>query len=419
MKETILVSAAFWNMGETSLAIEIAKSIKNSYNVVFFSFGGLYEYVVKEEKFKIINLNPRIDQAKTTHLYEIDRCEKFGSYFSSDEVRRQVIAELDLFKKIKPVGIITALNFSTYISARIAKVPLFSIGHSTWLCESATRKGKVNIFNSDYKMLSILQIYLTKLMAMIYIKCILRPYNQVMKSYGLKKFNSYEDWWAGDYTIMTEPQGFVDDLKLHRDQFYTGAIFADLYGEVPFDINSIKEINKGKKIIYFGMGSSGILDVIQYVMEELAQLDEYIIITPMKQKIGEIGMQIPSNFIVTDWIPTKEVLPFFDAAVIHGGLGTVFSTIDAEIPFISIPLHAEQELNADYCCRKGICLKIKPFKTSIKKKIKLYLDLLTHEESYKKNVMGYAKEIRSKNRLSELGEYIEKSITKYKGDVIQ
>ena len=49
MGRNILISCAFWNMGETSLAVEIAKNLKSTYNVIFFSFGGDYEYVVEND----------------------------------------------------------------------------------------------------------------------------------------------------------------------------------------------------------------------------------------------------------------------------------------------------------------------------------------------------------------------------------
>ena len=49
MGRNILISCAFWNMGETSLAVEIAKNLKSIYNVIFFSFGGDYEYVVEND----------------------------------------------------------------------------------------------------------------------------------------------------------------------------------------------------------------------------------------------------------------------------------------------------------------------------------------------------------------------------------
>lgn len=417
MKETILISAAFWNMGETSLAVEIAKVLRNTYNTIFFSFGGLYEYVIHEENFEVIKLYPRIDNNKIDHLYKIDCCEKFGSYFNSNEIAEQVQAELVLFKKIKPVGVITGLNFSSHISARVAKIPLFSIGHSTWLCESATREGKVNIFNSEHKILNKAQIALTKLMAKIYIKSILKPYNHIAKMYGVNEFTGYEEWWAGDFTIMTEPKGFVDDLKLKTDQFYTGAIFANLKGEVPFDIGCIRKNNMDKKIIYFAMGSSGTLNLIEYVINELVKLENCIIITPLKDKIRKIGIDLPENFIATNLIPTENILPYFDAAIIHGGLGTVFSAVYAELPFISIPLNAEQELNADYCYKKGIALKIKPFKSNIKKNLRKYVELIIEEAEYKKNIRNYAIEIKDKKRLPELPYFIEKSIRKYKGDV--
>lgn len=417
MSRTILISCAFWNMGETSLAVEIAKSISATYNVIFFSFGGEYEYVVENEGFNIVHLTPTIDKKKTDHLYKIDRCEKFGSYFTIKEIQAQVTAEINLFNRLHPEAIISALNFSSFISARVAKIPLFSIGHSTWLCETATRVGKVNIFNSDNYYFNNIQLTLTKIMARLYIKQIIEPYNQVMKLYQLRTFKDYEDWWSGDYTIMTEPEGFVNDLTVLTPHFYTGAIYADLNGDIPFDINRIRKESGDKKIIYFAMGSSGILKIIKNIILELSLMQNYIFITPMKKKIEEIGIQLPKNFIITDWIPTKKVLPLFDAAIIHGGLGTVFSTINAEIPFISIPMHAEQELNADYCTEKKICLKIKPFNSSIKKKLRTYLTEITTNQVYKKNITKYAEIVRSKRNLQELSEFIEQSIIKYKGEI--
>ena len=178
-------------------------------------------------------------------------------------------------------------------------------------------------------------------------------------------------------------------------------------------INSLKrEIEEGgdlpnsvRKILSSPL--SGIHNTIGNI---LSTKEEYV-------KALNVAISANKNFIITDWIPTKDVLPLFDAAIIHGGLGTVFSTINAEIPFISIPMHAEQELNADYCVDKKICLKVQPFNSSIRKRLKNHLIEITNNEIYKINITKYAEKVRSKRNVQRLDEFIEQSIAKYKGEI--
>lgn len=51
---------------------------------------------------------------------------------------------------------------------------------------------------------------------------------------------------------------------------------------------------------------------------------------------------IPKNFIVRNYVPQNEILKFTDAAVTHAGMNSISDLIYNNIPFVALPLGADQ-----------------------------------------------------------------------------
>jgi UDP:flavonoid glycosyltransferase YjiC (YdhE family) len=67
---------------------------------------------------------------------------------------------------------------------------------------------------------------------------------------------------------------------------------------------------------------------------------------------------IPSNVLVTDWIPAFEANRMADVAVIHGGIGTVMTAALAGKPVVGVGMQMEQVANLVCLERLGFAIRV-------------------------------------------------------------
>ncbi|MEV4689253.1 glycosyltransferase [Microbacterium sp. LWH3-1.2] len=69
---------------------------------------------------------------------------------------------------------------------------------------------------------------------------------------------------------------------------------------------------------------------------------------------------LPPNVHATGLLPAHLLGGLVDAAVLHGGQGTVQTACAAGIPFVGMGLQPEQVWNVDQCVRQGNALALSP-----------------------------------------------------------
>ncbi|MDO9589902.1 MAG: glycosyltransferase, partial [Microcella sp.] len=62
--------------------------------------------------------------------------------------------------------------------------------------------------------------------------------------------------------------------------------------------------------------------------------------------------------MVTDWLPALSVNRLVDAALIHGGAGTVQTACQAGIPFVGIGMQPEQSINIEAVVAHGSARRV-------------------------------------------------------------
>ena len=72
------------------------------------------------------------------------------------------------------------------------------------------------------------------------------------------------------------------------------------------------------------------------------------------------GDMVPANVHVTDLLPAHRLGGLVDAAVLHGGQGTVQTACATGIPFVGLGLQPEQVWNVEVCVRQGNAIRIPP-----------------------------------------------------------
>lgn len=87
----------------------------------------------------------------------------------------------------------------------------------------------------------------------------------------------------------------------------------------------VLNIARDRPLIYFAMGSSGTPEIVARILESF-EGKPYRVIAPIRFQMAQVaGARVPSNVLVTDWLPALQVNRMADLAVIHGGIGTVMT----------------------------------------------------------------------------------------------
>lgn len=389
-----MFAPASWNLAETSRCIQIAKALKNHYNIIFASFGGQFEEFILKENFVIEKLAPQLTPEKIEYIYKVDQGEKLGEMFSAEEIKARARSQVEMIKKYEPAAIITGFELTTNISARLTNTTLIWLTQSTWDLPQMIRLGLGN-YTDDFDLPifrflpSSIKRWLSVKMLEFYGAHILKPYNKAAEGFGIEKFKRMESLWQGTYNLLPEPDDFSGNTEIPSTYHYIGPLLADMNTPVP---DSVKNIPKDKPVIYFAMGSSGRFKVIRNIVEGFEN-QPFRVIAPIKKKIAGKQVRVPENVIVTDWLPALEVSKTVDLSVIHGGVGTVMTAALAGKSVIGVGMMYEQEYNIECLVRKGFAKRISRNRLTPKLLNKTIISLL-NDEKYAAKAIEYQKVIQ-------------------------
>lgn len=338
-----------WNIAETTRMIEVAKLAAMDFEVCFASYGGQFNHLVEDSGFKLFNLEPKESPEKIELMWQIDRGEKYAHPFSIDELRTRVNSELALFNKINPAAIVMGSVLSFPISARVANIPLVNV-----IPFSLSR----GYLNNHLPIVPEFPNWLNKLFCKMafHLPILTKNFSHVAMENGLPKFKNLVSLWEGDYNLLTEIPTLYKGVHLDDNWKFVGPIYAKLDGEIPQQVLDFIS-QSDHPSVYFAMGSSANRDVLRKVVESFNNLPLNII-APIKSHLEKLDIAVPSNMLVTDWLPAHKVNPLCDIAVIHGGQGTVQTACDYGTPFIGIGMQPEQSINIENIVRFGAAIRL-------------------------------------------------------------
>jgi hypothetical protein len=393
---TIAFFPATWNLAETTRTIEVAKACREEFDLSFASYGGQFEKLIENEGFPLTRLEPRLTPEKIEYLYKVDQGDKLGAFFSLEETRERVRNEVTFLTDLRPVAAVTGFNITVPISSRASNVPLVWLTQSTWDIRAMIDQGLGSYTDDlDLPVINLLPDFalkwITKQGFDFFGRVIIRPLNAVAQEYQVKKLKDFRSIWEGDYNLLAEPPDFSGLKNVPETYFYIGPLIADLGTPVPEVVRDLA--NKDRPLVYFSMGSSGKPALIKAILEGF-EGQPFNVVSPMKSKIKDLDVSVPSNVILTDWLPALEVSRLADISVIHGGIGTVMTAALAGKPVVGIGMMYEQEYNLDCLVRKGFTKRIRRTRVSADEVNGAIRALLTDEKA-KEMAKQYAKHMET------------------------
>ena len=374
--------------------LEIAKGVardpvgSNAFDIHFISDGGDFESLIEKHGFGLTLMEPRLTPEKIEHIAKVDRGEKFTPAFTDAEMIQRVENEVAVLKTLKPVAVITGSYPSIPVTCRMLNIPLVWVVQSTWLPDffehgagmtDRMRSAPIKAI-ADRCILAFINFWIRH--------GFLNSVNHAAKHFGVPGYDSIFDYWRGDITLVAEPPEF-SGIKLPPNHFFTGPLIPQNEFALP---EEIKNIPRDKPLIYFAMGSSGTREIVARIVESFED-KPYRVIAPVKFHLAQgQGVHIPSNVLITDWVPALQVNKMADLTVIHGGIGTVMTAALAGKPVVGVGMQMEQVANLACLERLGFAIRVRKSRNP-SRKVQEAIAKLLNDESAKSKAAAFAETV--------------------------
>jgi MGT family glycosyltransferase len=114
-----------------------------------------------------------------------------------------------------------------------------------------------------------------------------------------------------------------------------------------------------KPVLYISLGTVfGVFDTRIYDLFLAAFTDWDGIVVMAAHGVDLNDHQFPEHFIVRDYVPQNALLKYTDVAITHAGMNSMSDLISNEVPFVSLPLGADQPLLAARAAELGATISL-------------------------------------------------------------
>jgi len=282
--------------------------------------------------------------------------------FDFETLDRYVRDDLALLERVQPDVVVGDFRISLAVSARVAGVryinltnaywsPLAQIDHIVpefyWVRWTGTRVGQV-LFDAFRRT--------------GYARHVL-PVNRVRRKYGLPPIGGdFRDaLMDGDVTLFADLPQIIPTDPLPAHQHFIGPVPWSPPVPLPSWWDQFQGSRHKRPVIYVTLGSSGPPDVLQRVLDGLANADvDVIASTAGRARLR----QVPANARVADLLPGDQVCEVADLVICNGGSPGTYQALSHGKPVIGLVTNLDQFLNMAAVQRAGCGLLLRTGSTA-------------------------------------------------------
>lgn len=412
-KPLIGFAPPFYGLGDTGSLVMIAKRYRElGGKAIFFSHGGEYEYLAKDNGFNIIQVNPILSDKEieelrnarsVSHVIKFIRYKNFiRRYYSGKWIEESIKNEIEAFKRTGIKMIVSAFVPSCSISARFVKIPYVCVipGASSYNIRAPDifENFFTRLFPQSLK-IRLINWYLPRT------KLFLKPINKVAKKFHVSPFKSTIEIFYGDFTFVVDAVEFINIFP-NQQRFpkkdYVGPVLRDELFVDKFSENKTKQIESeieshlrrpGKSIL-LTLGSAGYEELFLRILKALNNTRYNIVaIYSHTLKKNEL-FRLNDNILLKKSVPSIEkVHRMVDLAIIHGGLGTVYTSAYAGKPTIGIPTQGEQHRNLEKLVGHGTGILLTKKYFQDKKLLAAIEEIFRNYDKYLTNAQNLTKQL--------------------------
>ena len=187
----------------------------------------------------------------------------------------------------------------------------------------------------------------------------------------------------GDLNIVYTSKYFIPNLKNYDDSFiFIGPPVFNKQYHVEFPFEKLE----GKKVIYISMGtifSNHSVELNKLFFDSFADMDVIVVMAAYQVDVSQYN--IPGNFIIRDYVPQLELLKYTSVAITHSGMNSIGDLLYHNVPFVAIPLGADQFYLAGRAQDLGATIMLDVNNLS-KETLKNAVEKVSSEPSYRENI---------------------------------
>lgn len=175
------------------------------------------------------------------------------------------------------------------------------------------------------------------------------PLNWVRRRHGLSSlgWNLCRIFTDGDHTLYADVPELMPTYDLPANHEYLGPVLWSPAGKPPTWWDSLPT---DRPIVYATLGTSGGRNLLQLVLNALAELP----VTVIAATAGRSDLKtVPANAFVADYLPGEAAAARSAVVVCNGGSLTTQQALVAGVPVIGVAGNLDQHLNMEAVERAG------------------------------------------------------------------
>lgn len=355
---TVLFCPVTFNLAETTRMIQVARALDPAHRAVFMGYEHDYVDLVVDAGFEYRSCTPSWGAAERKLAIDFDQGRALRSPFTADLVRARVEVERRLIRELAAKAVVTGSNVTSFLSARAEHVPVFYPVPFALTRAQVEQTDRMEFVRGSGWLARTADRIATRAFRWVYTKARIAPraFATVADEIGVPPLRTVASLLTADRNLLTEMPWELDGFVIPPDFERVGPIFAHIDAPMPPIVAELAAAPE--PLIYLGLGSSADRDLARAAARALGTLPVNVV-APIGHYLHE-GDTVPANVHVTELLPAHLLGGLVDAAVIHGGQGTVQTACATGIPFVGMGLQPEQTWHVRMCERRGNALAVSP-----------------------------------------------------------
>ncbi|ARG60819.1 glycosyl transferase family 1 [Mycobacterium kansasii] len=269
-------------------------------------------------------------------------------FYNTRTLHRYVEEDRKVLAEIAPDLVVGDNRLSLSASARLAGIPYIAIANAYW-SPYARRRFPL----PDTLWTRLLGVRLVTFLFWLYRPLIFAlyclPLNWVRRRHGLPTlgWNLCRIFTDGDYTLYADVPELVPTYDLPANHRYLGPVLWSPAVRPPPWWDSLPP---GRPIVYATLGSSGGTNLLQVVLDALADMPVTVIAATADR--SDLS-NVPANAFVADYLPGEAAAARSAVVVCNGGSLTTQQALLAGVPVVGIASNLDQHLNMEALERAG------------------------------------------------------------------
>lgn len=347
-------------LSETSRMLEIHRALTRlGVPVTVATHGGIHEQLLTAVGVEYDVIGPPMDAERSGRFVR----EAIGagpvgqSMYADDELRAYVRAEAAYFHEHDVSVAVTGFTLTALLSTRLAGIPLVTEHAGSFVppvFERGLLPGRVR-GRAIGAVLPRVRHYCS-------------GFNRIAAELDVEPVPSLPALLLGDLALVPEVPEVLGiapaDLEGWRPRGrgyragtrlrYSGPLFAHL--DVPLPDRVVDFLAEPGPVVYVALTSTA-PELVRQAAEAAAATGARVLVAGTVHDLGDLESD---RVLVAGVLPSHEVMPQVDLAVVTGGQGSVQTAMAGGTPVLGVPLQLEQELNLALLSRLGAARAVPP-----------------------------------------------------------